>query len=58
MKSDKDKNYRRIVRNFKGRVDLMKKAPLKDLERMFIEMYDYGIQDYIRTENFFLGNCI
>ena len=58
MKSDKDKNYRRIVRNFKGRVDLMKKDPLKDLEMMYIEMYDYGIQDYIRTENFFLGNCI
>ncbi len=50
MKSDIDKNYRKIVRNFKGRVDLMKKTPLKELEKMFIEMYDYGIQDYIRTE--------
>jgi len=50
MKSDSDKNYRKIVRNFKARVDLMKKTPLKKLEKMFIEMYDYGVQDYIRTE--------
>lgn len=50
MKTETDKNYRKIVRNFKARVKLMEKTPLKDLEKMFIEMYDYGIQDYIRTE--------
>lgn len=42
--------YRKLVRNFKGRVELTKKTPLKDLENMLIEIYDYGIKDYIRTE--------
>jgi len=42
--------YRKLVRNFKGRVELTQKTPLKDLENMLIEIYDYGINDYIRTE--------
>jgi len=42
--------YRKLVRNFKGRVELTKKTPLKDLENMLIEIYDYGIKDYIRIE--------
>jgi len=50
MRIDDIKNYRKKVRNFKGRVDLMTKTPLKDLEKMFIEVYDFGIQDYIKYE--------
>ena len=42
--------YRKFIRDFKGRVELMKKTPLNDLENMLIEIYDYGIKDYIRTE--------
>ncbi len=48
-KLEKD-NYRKLMRDFKGRVELMKRIPLKELEKMFIELYEYGINDYIKTE--------
>lgn len=50
MKSEIDKKYRKTVRNFKARVDLMKRTPLIELEKMFVEIYDQGVQDYFRTE--------
>lgn len=50
MTKNFNKNYRKLARNFKGRVELTKKTPLKDLEKLFIEMYDYGLENYIKTE--------
>lgn len=38
------------MRNFKGRIELMKKTPLKDLESMFLELYELGLKEYIRVE--------
>ena len=45
-----EENFRKIARNFKGRVEMMNKTPLEKLEKLFIEYYDYGIKDFIRTE--------
>lgn len=45
-----DRSYRKRSRDFKNMVELTKKTPLKDLERMFIELYDYSFQKYIETE--------
>jgi len=28
----------------------MKKTPLENLEKLFLEIYDYGIKDYVRIE--------
>ncbi len=50
MKSDNDKNYRKIVRNFKGRVDLMKKTPQDVSIKIFFEMCDFFINNYIKIE--------
>ena len=50
MEEVTDNNYRKIMRNFKGRIELMKKTPLENLEKIFLEIYDYGIKDYIRIE--------
>jgi len=50
MTLDKNINYRKIVRNFKGRIELMKKTPLKDLESIFLELYEFGLKQYIRVE--------
>ena len=38
------------MRNFKGRIEFMKKTPLENLEKLFLEIYDYGIKDYVRIE--------
>jgi len=50
MKTEKKKDLRKISRDFKGRVELMKKISLKNLEKMFSEYYDEGIDSYIRIE--------
>jgi len=42
--------YRKLMRNFKGLVELTHKTPLKDLENMLTETYDYAINDYIKIE--------
>ena len=50
MSEGTEKNFRKISRNFKERVELMKRTPLKELEKMSVEMFEYGVRDYIRTE--------
>lgn len=45
-----EKNYRKIVRDFKGRIDLMKKTPKEDSVKLFFEMCDFGLKSYIETE--------
>jgi hypothetical protein len=50
MTLDKDVNYRKIVRNIKGRIELTERTPLKDLESIFLEMYEFGLKSYIRVE--------
>ena len=50
MTSDQTKDYRKKVRDFKGRIELMKKTDLKILESLFLEIYELGLQDYIQKE--------
>ncbi len=50
MRTEKDKTYRKISRDFRGKVELMRKIPLKDLEQMFSEYYDECIENYLRCE--------
>jgi len=50
MTTEKDKEVRKISRDFKGKVKLMEKTPLRDLDKMFSEYYDEGIERYIRDE--------
>jgi len=45
-----DKDYRKIVRNFKGRMELMNKTPTEDAVKIFFEICDLGINNYIRVE--------
>ncbi len=45
-----NKDFRKIARNFIGRIELMKKTPLKRLESIFLELYELGLQDYLKTE--------
>jgi len=41
---------RKKMRDFEGRIKLMKKTPLVDLEEMFLELYEYNLQNYIKQE--------
>lgn len=50
MDSQEENNFRIISRDFKGKVELMKKIPLEDLEKMFSEYYDEGIKSYLKVE--------
>jgi len=50
MPETNDNNYRKIVRNFKGRMEFMNKTPTEDAVKIFFEICDLGINNYIRIE--------
>lgn len=50
MTSESNINFRKIIRDFKGRIELMKKTELKKIEAIFLEIYELGLQDYIQKE--------
>ncbi len=50
MTSESNTNFRKIARDFKGRIELMKKTELKKIESIFLEIYELGLQDYIQME--------
>jgi len=45
-----DNNYRKTVRNFKGRMEFMNRTPTEDAVKIFFEICDLGINNYIRIE--------
>ena len=50
MTSELNTKFRKIARDFKGRIELMKKTDLKQIESIFLEIYELGLQDYIQKE--------
>jgi len=50
MTSESNNNFRKIARDFKGRIELMRKTELKKIESIFLEIYELGLQDYIQKE--------
>jgi len=50
MRNKEDLMNRKISRDFKGRIEKMKTTPLKILESMFLELYNYGLEEFIKTE--------
>ena len=50
MNPDSDKKYRKIQRNFKEKIDLMNKLPQDVSIRIFFEMCDFFLNNYIKTE--------
>ncbi len=51
MTSELNTNFRKVARDFKGRIELMNKIELVKLESIFLEIYELGLQDYIQKEN-------
>ncbi len=50
MTSKSNTKFRKITRDFNGRIELMKKTDLKKIESIFLEIYELGLQDYIQKE--------
>ena len=50
MSIDQNSLSRKIIRDFKGRIELMKKTDLNKIESIFLEIYELGLQDYIQKE--------
>jgi hypothetical protein len=50
MNTETDIQFRKISRDFKAKVEFMKKTPLEDFEKMISEYYDEGIATYLRIE--------
>ncbi len=50
MSSEEDLKFRKNARDFKGRIERMKHTPIEVLESMFLELYNYGIKEFIRKE--------
>ncbi len=47
---DSEKKYRKISRDFKNQVELAKRTPVEILEKMLVELHDFYIQNYMKTE--------
>ncbi|MBD3213229.1 MAG: hypothetical protein GF311_11535 [Candidatus Lokiarchaeota archaeon] len=41
---------RKQIRDFEGSILLMEKTSLKDLEEMFLEIYEFNLQESIKRE--------
>lgn len=41
---------RKVVRDFKGRIELMKTTTLEKLESLFLELFELGLKDFIQRE--------
>lgn len=50
MRTDSEIEYRKISRDFKGKIKLTERTPLRKLEKLFIEMYDFGLMNYLKIE--------
>ena len=44
------RELRRTARNFKGKIELMKRTPLKIIEANFLELHEMCMQKYIEIE--------
>ncbi len=50
MTSDSNKNFRKIARNFKGRIELMNKIPVEASISLFFELCNFNLNNYIKVE--------
>jgi len=50
MSEGTEKNFRKISRNFKEKIELMKRTPTKKSVKIFFELCNFGIKNYIETE--------
>ena len=50
MRSESYYKSRKKARDFKGRIELMKKTSLKEIESLFLEIYDLGLKDFLQKE--------
>jgi hypothetical protein len=50
MTTDNNRNYRKLSRNFKNKIMLIKRIPLEDNINLFFEICDLNLRNYIDTE--------
>jgi len=50
MTVNSNNNFRKIARDFKGRIELMKRTTLRKIESIFLELFELGLLDYIQKE--------
>jgi len=50
MRSESQYKFRKNARDFKGRIEIMKKTDLEKIESLFLELYDLGLKDYLQKE--------
>jgi len=50
MTSDSNKNFRKKARDFKGRIELMKKIPVETSISLFFELCNLNLNNYIKIE--------
>jgi len=50
MTSELDNNFRKRARDFKGRIELMKKIPIEISISLFFELCNFNLNNYIKTE--------
>ena len=50
MTPDSNKNFRKIARDFKGRIELMNKIPVEASISLFFELCNFNLNNYIKVE--------
>ncbi len=50
MTSELNNKFRKRARDFKGRIELMKKIPIETSISLFFELCNFNLNNYIKTE--------
>lgn len=50
MEGYSKRELRKIARDFKGKIELMKRTPIEQIEANFLEMHELILQEYIKRE--------
>ena len=50
MTSELNNNFRKKARDFKGRIEMMKRTNLEKIESLFLELFELGLIDFIQKE--------
>ena len=50
MTSDSELDLRKQARDFLGRIRLMNRRPLEISESIFLDLHEFGLQEYLKVE--------
>jgi hypothetical protein len=50
MQDNSKRELRKLARDFKGKIELMKRTPIEKIEANFLELHEMSLREYIERE--------